>query len=381
MLNTKKFGDTLLFKGINFFSGVPCSFLKNLINYVSNETNYIMAPNEGDAVALCVGAYLGGKTPAVLFQNSGLGNAVSPLTSLTHTFKIPLLGFVSLRGEPALKDEPQHQLMGEITTKLLDAMDIQWAYLSNDETAAEQQLDLALATIKKGKTFFFIVKKNTFSKHALISKTISNNKNTHLYESFDIPKTTSLPHRSKILKTIIKHKNNQTIIFATTGYTSRELYSLHDNPTHFYQIGSMGCISAIALGFSQAQPNKKIIILDGDGSLLMRMGNMPTMGYFGSKNICHILLDNGHHESTGSQPTISPHVNFGMIATASGYTNVHNTITPKSLEKIIKEWIETPALTFIRQFIKTGISTPLPRPTITPEKQAQRLKEYVHNAP
>jgi phosphonopyruvate decarboxylase len=374
MLDTKQFGDTLLFKGINFFSGVPCSFLKYLI---TNETHYIMAPNEGDAIAACAGAYLGGKTPAVLFQNSGLGNAISPITSLLHPFEIPIIGFVSLRGDPHLKDEPQHQLMGEITTSLLDTMGIKWAYLSNDQATASQQLDLAIATIKKRRSFFFIVKKNTFSKHDLITTTTRNYKKQSPSTPFDLPDTTKLPKRNDILKIITKHKDNQTILFATTGYTSRELYSIQDSPTHFYQIGSMGCISAIALGFAQAQPNKKIIILDGDGALLMRMGNMPTLGYYGLKNICHIVLDNGHHESTGSQPTIATHIDFSMIATASRYTNVHNSTSTPFLEKTIVEWLRNPSFTFIRQLIKTGIPNTLPRPTMPPAEQAKRLKEFV----
>jgi len=377
MLNTKEFGDTLLAKGINFIAGVPCSFLKSLINYANNETHYIMSPNEGDAVATCAGAYLGGKTPAVLFQNSGLGNAISPLTSLTHPFEIPLLGFISLRGEPCLKDEPQHQLIGEITTNMLDAMKIEWAYLSTDQKAASQQLDMAMATIKKHRSFFFIVKKNTFTPHELLTGQVDPPKKQTAATPFDSTLSPTLPQRNNILKTILNHKNNQTILFSTTGYTSRELYSLQDSPTHFYQVGSMGCVSAIALGFAHAQPNKKVIILDGDGALLMRMGNLPTLGYYGLNNICHIVIDNSVHESTGAQPSISSHIDLGMMATACGYPTVVNSTTETALEKAIIEWMDTPDLTFIRQLTTPGIPQSLPRPTITPAEQAQRLKTFV----
>ena len=133
MLNTQEFGRQLEQRGFNFFSGVPCSFLKSLINYAISEVNYLGAANEGDALAACAGAYLGGKKPVVMLQNSGLGNAVSPLTSLTHTYKIPVLGFVTLRGEPGISDEPQHELMGVITEKLLETMGIPWAYLPQDQ--------------------------------------------------------------------------------------------------------------------------------------------------------------------------------------------------------------------------------------------------------
>ncbi|MGA9173286.1 MAG: thiamine pyrophosphate-binding protein, partial [Thermoactinomyces sp.] len=140
MINTRIFGKELKKLGFGFFSGVPCSFLKNLINYAINECDYVAAANEGDAVAIASGAYIGGRKSVVLMQNSGLTNAVSPLTSLNYPFRIPLLGFVSLRGEPGIPDEPQHELMGRITTKLLDLMEVQWDYLSNDLEEAKRQL-------------------------------------------------------------------------------------------------------------------------------------------------------------------------------------------------------------------------------------------------
>ncbi|HMG94091.1 MAG TPA: thiamine pyrophosphate-binding protein, partial [Chryseolinea sp.] len=132
MINTTTFGDELKRMGFEFYSGVPCSFLKSLINYAINECDYVMAANEGDAVAIASGAKLGGKKSVVLMQNSGLTNATSPLTSLNYTFKLPVLGFVSLRGEPGLKDEPQHELMGQITEKMLSLMEVKWAYLSGE---------------------------------------------------------------------------------------------------------------------------------------------------------------------------------------------------------------------------------------------------------
>ena len=143
MLNTNEFGNELKRLGFDFYSGVPCSFLKNLINYSINECEYIAAANEGDAVAIASGAYLGGRKSVVLMQNSGLTNCISPLTSLNYPFQIPLLGFVSLRGEPGLNDEPQHELMGQITTQILDLMQIKWQFLSPDESEAKRQLEEA----------------------------------------------------------------------------------------------------------------------------------------------------------------------------------------------------------------------------------------------
>ena len=153
LLNTSEFGNELKKLGFDFYSGVPCSFLKNLINYAINECNYIAAANEGDAVAICSGAYIGGRKSVVFMQNSGLTNAVSPLTSLTYPFQLPVLGFVSLRGEPGLSDEPQHELMGQITTQLLDLMQIKWEYLSSNIHVAKVQLETANEWIEKNNLF------------------------------------------------------------------------------------------------------------------------------------------------------------------------------------------------------------------------------------
>lgn len=167
MLDTKTFGGELKKRGFSFYSGVPCSFLKNLINYAINQCEYIAAANEGDAVAIASGAWLTGRKPVVLMQNSGLTNAVSPLVSLNHPFRIPVLGFVSLRGEPGLPDEPQHELMGQITTQMLDVMQVQWQYLHPDLKKAKQQLLQADQWIANNRPFFFVVRKGTFTDEPL----------------------------------------------------------------------------------------------------------------------------------------------------------------------------------------------------------------------
>jgi phosphonopyruvate decarboxylase len=167
MINTKRFGMELQKLGFGFYSGVPCSFLKDLINYAINDCEYVAAANEGDAVAIASGAVLAGKKAVVLMQNSGLTNAVSPLVSLNYPFRIPVLGFVSLRGEPGIPDEPQHELMGQITMKLLELMQIKSVCLSTDFTEAKSQLMLAAKYIENNRPFFFVVRKDTFEKEIL----------------------------------------------------------------------------------------------------------------------------------------------------------------------------------------------------------------------
>lgn len=154
MINTSTLGGELKALGFEVYSGVPCSYLKDLINYAINECEYVMATNEGEAVAVGAGASLGGKKAVVLMQNSGLTNATSPLVSLTHPFQIPILGFVSLRGEPGLPDEPQHELMGRITAELLTVLNIKWEYLSSEWGEVKRQLQRANHYIEQNQVFF-----------------------------------------------------------------------------------------------------------------------------------------------------------------------------------------------------------------------------------
>lgn len=163
MISTSVFGNQLKKLGFQFYSGVPCSYLKHLINYAINECEYVAAANEGEAVAIAAGASIAGNKAVVLMQNSGLANAVSPLTSLIHPFKIPILGFVSFRGEPGFPDEPQHELMGEITPALLNTMKIKWEYLSFDFAEVKKQLQRANQAVENNESYFFIVKKERLS--------------------------------------------------------------------------------------------------------------------------------------------------------------------------------------------------------------------------
>jgi phosphonopyruvate decarboxylase len=366
MLNTQEFGSSLKKFGFNFYSGIPCSFLKNLINYAINDCQYINAANEGDALAAAAGAQLGGQKSVVLLQNSGLGNAVSPLTSLIYTFKLPVLGFISLRGEPGLKDEPQHELMGEITTSLLDTMKVKWAYLSDDQKKASKQLELANKSIENNEAFFFVVKKGTFDTVTLVKK-----------ESND--KTKNYPSRLDVLKTLYENKKENTALLATTGVTGRELYEIKNDPNHFYQVGSMGCITSLGLGLALAQPKKEVLVIDGDGATLMRLGNFAALGHEKPKNLLHILLDNELHESTGGQDTLSGTVNFSQIAKATGYERVIICKSDKGLISEIDRWRKTQKLTFIIIKTKAGIKDNLGRPTNTPQNQKERFQDWIND--
>ena len=296
MIDTKVFGEHLKQTGFTFYSGVPCSFLKNLINFAINNCEYVIANNEGDAVAICAGAFLGGKKPVFLCQNSGLTNAVSPLTSLNQIFQIPVLGFVSLRGEPGLTDEPQHELMGQITTAMLDLMQIKWEYLADDLSVALNQLKEADSFIQNNQSFFFVVRKGTFSEEKLSDQKLLRSSNRRRVEK---TKTDSLPSREAVLACINDTKDRNTLVFATTGKTGRELYEIEDAPNNFYMVGSMGCVSSLGLGLALTRKDKNIIAIDGDGSILMRLETLATNAYYSPSNMLHLIIDNNSYDSTG----------------------------------------------------------------------------------
>lgn len=360
--------------GFDFYSGVPCSFLKALINYAINECDYVMAANEGDAVAIASGAKLGGKRSVVLMQNSGLTNATSPLTSLNFTFKLPVLGFVSLRGEPGVKDEPQHELMGQITEKMLSLMKVEWAYLSDNESEAAQQLKTANDHIDAGRTFFFVVKKGTFGDVKLNPQSLKQVSNSKLKKS---SAKQSLPIRTQALKTISDQADLDTILLATTGKTGRELFEVEDKPNNLYMVGSMGCISSLGLGLALARPDKKVIAIDGDGSALMRLGSFATNAYYHPDNLLHIVLDNNAHDSTGGQATVSHIVDFATMASTVSYPVALQVNSLEELESAIKEWKKEGQLTFIHLRISQGSPAELGRPTVKPFEVKERLIKFI----
>ncbi len=375
MLNTEEFGGQLVGRGFNFYAGVPCSYLANLINYANNNCEYIAAANEGDAVAIAAGAALGGKHSVVLMQNSGLTNAASPLTSLNYIFNIPVLGFVSLRGETGFPDEPQHALMGRITTGMLDLMEIDWEYLSNEMAEAKQQLARAFASIESNRTFFFVVKRDTFGKVTLKNMP---RRDVPTRSSVNWSRDDQRPRRIDVLRTIAGFRDANTALLATTGFTGRELFTLGDADTNFYMVGSMGCIGPFGLGLAMTQRDKDIIAIDGDGSLLMRMGSLAVNAYYHPDNLMHLVLDNNAYESTGGQATVSQDIDFVALASAAGYPSACYVHDLDDLAAAIRKWKAARGLTFVYMKIACGTQKDLPRPAIGPQAVKQRFAKAFH---
>ncbi|MBP1976242.1 phosphonopyruvate decarboxylase [Cohnella thailandensis] len=307
-------------------------------------------------------------------QNSGLANALSPLVSLNYPFRIPVLGFISLRGEPGYPDEPQHELMGQITTQMLSLLKIRWEILSDDLEQAKRQLIEADREIERGGSFFFVVRKGTFADEPLKKQEVSTGRNAAKKRK-EAPD--QLPSRYDALTVIASLADSSTVQLATTGKTGRELYEIEDAPNRLYMVGSMGCIGSLGLGLAVSAPEFDVVTIDGDGSLLMRMGSLATIGYCHPSNLLHLVLDNNSHDSTGGQRTVSHQTDFVEIAAACKYETalyVHNL---DELKSAILEWKRTKGLTFIHMRIAKGSKSPLGRPNIKPHEVNQRLRSFI----
>jgi phosphonopyruvate decarboxylase len=375
MIDTLEFEGLLKAHGYRLFSGVPCSLLQPLINLASNSLNYVAAANEGEAVAIAAGAQLGGMKSAVLLQNSGLANALAPLTSLTNICEVPVTGFVGFRGEPGVADEVQHEFMGRISAQLLEISGVKVYRLATDLPQAAEQLAEGQDYLARGISVFYLVSKGSFSPLELKAKAPARRMPGALTRQQ--AEAATPPSRYQALQAVSRLKQDDTAVLATTGMCGRELFTIEDAPNNLYMVGSMGCVSSIALGIAIAKPDKKVIALDGDGALLMRMGNLATNAYYKPDNLLHVLLDNESHDSTGGQATASGNMDWPAIASAAGYPAVIQAGSLSGFEQAIAEWMRSPKLTFLHLSVAKGSISPLGRPTITPAQVARRLEAFL----
>lgn len=371
--------------GFNFFTGTPCSYLKPFINYVidADGFDFIDSVNEGDAVAIAAGATVAGKRAVVMFQNSGLGNAVNPLTSLTYTFNLPVMVITTLRGEPGgPADEPQHELMGQITTELLSTMKMKWAYFPQTEAEVLPALKAADEYMKKtSQPFVFVMRKDDIAEYKLQKKTAPSQKTFNIVHSdkFELDYA-QREMRTPVLEKVQQHLGQEVAVVATTGKTGRELYEVGDRENQFYMVGSMGCALAFGLGIALCKPNLKVVVLDGDGALLMRTGSMATVGAYRPKNLVHILIDNEVHDSTGGQGTVTGGVSFGAVAAGFGYPKIYSTDLINRFGEILDEVkTKNEGPVFVHLKTKKGSPEKLGRPKVTPAEVSIRFSQFVQS--
>ncbi|HEY2661999.1 MAG TPA: phosphonopyruvate decarboxylase [Caulobacteraceae bacterium] len=362
-------------RGFDFFTGVPCSYLTPLINGVLSDRSlrYVGAASEGEAVAIAAGAWLAGRRTVVMCQNSGLGNAVNPLTSLNAPFRIPTLLITTWRGRPGEPDEPQHEVMGQITHNLIRLMGLGLEDAPNRPEALDAAFDRAASAMNDtGLPFAWVLRKGDIADGPLDQPppTLRPAGVHHRLATGG-----QRPRREDALATVMDLVDQRTAIIATTGKCGRELFTLADRPQHLYQVGSMGGASAMGLGVA-LNVERPVVVLDGDGAALMKLGALATIGAYAPKNLIHVLLDNGVHDSTGGQQTVSASVDFAAVALSCGYAYAASC---DDLAGFRQAWGQAssqgPALIHLR--IAPGSMDKLGRPTVSPAEVAQRFKAFL----
>ena len=360
--------------GADFFTGVPDSQLKALCNYLMHTygidpKHHIIAANEGNCTALAAGYHLAtGKIPVVYMQNSGEGNIINPVASLLNdkVYAIPVIFIIGWRGEPGIHDEPQHIYQGEVTVKLLEDMGIASFAIGKDTTDEEVAATMIefRKTLATGKDVAFVIRKEAISYD---EKVKYNNDNTML--------------REEIIQHIVKASGEDPIV-STTGKASRELFETRvaNGQSHKYDfltVGSMGHSSSIALGVAINKPNQRIWCVDGDGAVLMHMGSMAVIGSNKPKNLIHVVINNGAHETVGGMPTVANSINLVAIAKACGYPNAVCVDNFADLDKELEVAKGKNELSLIEVKCSIGARSDLGRPTTTALENKQGFMEYL----
>ena len=371
-MNVQDLFNLLKDNNINCFCGVPDSLLKDFCAYITDNVqteNHTITANEGNAIALAAGHYLATGNPAVVYmQNSGIGNCVNPLLSLTdeEVYNIPLLMFIGWRGEPDQKDEPQHIKQGKVTNKLLEVMGIEYSILPNNFEDAKLIIQNAInKTKEEKKPYAFIIRKGLFEEYKLI------NKKQNGYELT----------REEAIETVIKKLNISDIIVSTTGHISREVYEIREklcqnHKQDFLTVGSMGHTSSIALGIALEKKDRNVFCFDGDGAFLMHQGSLIVNASKKLENYKHIIFNNEAHDSVGAQPTAINYACIEKIAKFSGYTKTYTVKTKEELEKILPDFIEEKGTILLEIKVKSGARKDLGRPK---EKPTENKKIFMEN--
>ena len=350
MIRPEYFIDTLGAHDIDFFAGVPDSLLKNICAYISDhldERHNIITANEGGAIGLAAGYHLAtGRIGCVYMQNSGEGNIINPLASLTdkEVYNIPVLLLIGWRGRPGVHDEPQHIKQGKVTMALLDTMGIAHAVLSKEEEEAGKQIAKAVAHMSAtNEVYALIVEKDTFNPYTL--QNVRMNK-----LSFG---------REEAIQTVAASLDGKDVIVSTTGMISRELFEYRTgkgegHERDFLTVGSMGHASQIALGIALEQPDRRIWCFDGDGAVIMHMGGMAIIAEKAPKNFVHVVFNNGAHDSVGGQPTVGLDIDLCAAAKAVGYRAAFSADNREDLLAVLSRIKKLDGPVFMQVCVKKG---------------------------
>ena len=349
--------------GVSLFTGVPDSLLRDFCAWVTDHVpsaSHVICANEGNAVALAAGHHLAtGELGLVYLQNSGQGNTINPLLSLTDAtvYSIPMVLLIGWRGQPGHRDEPQHLRQGALTTGLLQTLGVPWSLLpSTGAEDAEGAIEYALRTARvRSAPFALLVSKGTFEPYALQSAR----------------RAAGALAREVAIGAVLDHLTPADIVVGTTGKASRELYELRERRSEssdldFLTVGSMGHASHIALGMASARPEARVVCLDGDGAVLMHMGALATIGARRPANLRHIVLNNGAHDSVGGQPTVALDIDLVAVARACGYPWAARADDAATLAARLPELLAAPGPGLLEVRVARGAREDLGRPTAPP---------------
>ena len=370
MISIQKLICSLKELGLTFFTGVPDSLLNDFCVALESSCciNDIMTANEGNAIGVAAGFFLStGKIPVVYMQNSGIGNAMNPLLSLTHRniYSIPMILVVGWRGEPDIKDHVQHKKQGELTTVLMCDMDIPYSILDSDETIVEKFIWAQNKAKEISSPVALIVKKGILSRK----------------DKQQIYPESTLMYREEAIEAVLDTLGDEAIYLGTTGRATRELHEqikVHgiSHGKEFLNVGAMGHLSSIGLGIAIGAPDKKIVVFDGDASAIMHMGSFATIGRYHPSNIIHIVLNNGVNESVGGQLSPGRMIDLSKVAQACGYKTNNCAITDReSLVYVVKELSKMEGPCFIDVHIRQGIRKDLPMLSINHKQLKEELLE------
>lgn len=367
----EKLAETI---GADFYTGVPDSQLKALCNYLMDTygidpKHHMIAANEGNCVALAAGYHLAtGKVPVVYMQNSGEGNIINPVASLLNekVYAIPCVFIIGWRGEPGIHDEPQHIYQGAVTVKLLEDMNIKSFIIGKDTTDGEVEAVMAQyhELLAMGRHVAFIIRKGAISYDGKVKY---GNRNTMT--------------REEIIRHIVRVSGEDPII-STTGKASRELFEIRETngQSHKYDfltVGSMGHSSSIALGVAVNKPGTRIWCVDGDGAVLMHMGAMALIGANKPKNLIHVVINNGAHETVGGMPTVAGQIDLVTIAKGCGYPYAVSVDNFDSLDRQLQVAKNRNELSLIEVKCSIGARDNLGRPTTTALENKQNFMKYL----
>ncbi len=364
-MRSEQFYNRLIAAGFGPFTGVPCSLVRGLITYVeqASDSKYFIATSEGEAMGIAGGLALAGRTPVVLMQNDGYGNAVNPLSSLQLVYNLPVLMLITWRAQPGAKpDAVQHHIMGETLLELLDTFKIPYRILEADPDLATEQLAAAQSYMQaENKPFALIIRRGIIEQQPLGQHDRDPQK----------------PLRIDFLNVLAAAAAANSVMLGTTGFTGRELKQAVSRPGTFYTAGSMGCIGSLALGIAAEHAERTTYVLDGDGALLMKLGTLATIGHYRPGNFVHILFDNGRYESTGGQSTVSATTDFPAVAAACGYLAAESVDSLDQFRAFIAKYRATEGPVFCHVKVQPGTLPNLKRPAETPVELRDQFWKFL----